>query len=319
MDVLQEMPVIGSPEPPVVETAPQLLRKRKSQLRLIAERFMRNRVALAGLCFLVVMGLMAIFAPLLSGQTLTYNPAIDPNPAIKFSPSEPGHWLGTDDIGRDELARLLFGGRISLTVGLLTMLVAMLVGVSIGAMSGFYGGWVDNAMMRFTDGVLSVPLYIVLLVLSAVILQYTHGDNSVQYTILLIAFFEWAGVARVVRGEFLSLKEREFVLAARTLGARDWRLIALHILPNAIGPIMVAATLIVGDAIIVESILSFFGFGVQLPIPTWGNLLADSQSYITLDPLLTYLPGIAILVTVLSFNLVGDGFRDALDPHLTQR
>jgi len=321
---------VQSVQPPEVsgsiDLTPVLQRKRKGQLRLIGERFARNRVAVSGVLFLMFMTLIAIFAPLLTGQTATYDPATKTDITNHFAPPfsvdpQTGQFLllGSDDIGRSELARLLFGGRISLTVGLLTAILAITLAVAIGSLAGFYGGWVDTIMMRFTDAVLSLPLYLALFVISDIILAYSRGGNSVLYVVLLIAAFEWPGVARVIRAEFLSLKEREYLLAARTLGARDWRLIILHILPNAVGPILVAATLTVGDAIIVESILSFFGFGVQAPTATWGTMLADSQSYVTTDPLLLYLPGLAILTTVLSVNLVGDGLRDAFDPYQTQR
>lgn len=318
MEALQELQTL-QPSPVGRDSAGELLTKRKGQLRLITERFVRNRIAVAGLVLLVIMASLCILAPILTGQTASYDPSTFIDLKNQFGPPQPGHILGFDDLGRDELARLLFGGRISLTVGMLTMAVAMAVGVSIGALAGFYGGWVDVVMMRFTDAVLSVPLYLVLFVISDILLQITHGDGSVFYVVILIAFFEWTTVARIVRGEFLSVKEREYILAARTLGARNWRLILLHILPNAIGPIMVSATFAVGDAIILESILSFFGFGIQPPTATWGSMLSNSQEYVNSDPLLLFLPGLAILFTVLAFNLVGDGLRDALDPYQTQR
>src|SRR5262249_9153097 len=197
--------------------------------------------------------------------------------------------------------------RVSLLVGLASMMVAVIVGITIGALAGYYGGWLDNVMMRVTDAVLSIPLYLLLFVLSA-----TFANGSVLSVVLIIAVFAWAATARIVRGEFLGAKEREFLLAARTLGANDFRLMLVHILPNAIGPIIVAATLLVGNNIILESTLSFFGFGVQKPISTWGTMLAESQSFIFTTPLLVFVPGLAILITVLAFNLMGDGLRDAL-------
>ena len=297
-----------------LELTPELTRKRRSQLRLIADRFVRNRAALVGLCVLILIALGAIFAPIIVHQTATYNPANDPNLAIALSGPIPGHPLGTDDLGRDELARLLFGGRVSLSVGILTMLLSICLGVGIGSLAGYYGGVLDNIMMRVTDAFLSVPLYLILFVLST-----SFSDGSIKSVVVLIGLFEWPAVARIVRGEFLAYKEREFLLAARTLGAGDARLMLRHILPNAAGPIIVAATLVISDAIIVESILSFFGFGVQPPTSSWGSMLSNSQSYITSDPLLLYLPGLAILITVLCFNLMGDGLRDALDPYMTQR
>jgi peptide/nickel transport system permease protein len=292
----------------------ELMQKRKSQLRLIAERFLRNRVSVAGLAVLVIITLAAIFAPILTHQTATFDPATKTNIGDTLTSPSGAHLLGTDDVGRDEFARLLFGGRVSLLVGVFTMAVAITIGVSIGMIAGFFGGWVDNVMMRLTDAILSVPLLLILIVLSA-----GFSDGTVKSTVLIIGLFYWPGIARVVRGEFLALKEREFLLAARTLGAGNLRLMVRHILPNAAGPIIVAATLAVGDAILLESTLSFFSFGIQPPTATWGTMLQDSQSYITSDTLLTLLPGLAILFTVLSFNLMGDGLRDALDPYMTQR
>jgi peptide/nickel transport system permease protein len=296
------------------ELTPELARKRKSQGRIIVERFVRNRISLIGFFVLVVIGLAAILAPILTGQTAQHDPANDPNLSLILSGPVPGHILGTDEVGRDEFARLLFGGRVSILVGLATMAVAMVIGIGIGSLAGFYGRWIDVIFMRVTDAFLSIPLLLVLLVLSV-----SFSDGSIRSVVFLIAAFEWPAVARIVRAEFLGLKEREFLLAARTLGAGDWRLILRHILPNAAGPIIVSATLVISDAILTESTLSFFGFGISPPTATWGTMVNDSQSFITTQPLLLYLPGLAILLTVLSFNLMGDGLRDALDPYMTQR
>lgn len=296
------------------EVTSELARKRRSQGRIIFDRFLRNRPAVAGALVLAIIALLAIFAPIITHQTATYDPqeAIDvPN---AFAPISLTHLLGTDDLGRDEFARLLFGARVSLLVGLASMFVAVVVGIAIGALAGFYGGWIDNVMMRVTDAVLSIPLYFLLFALSA-----TFANGAVVNVILIIAFFAWAPTARIVRGEFLGTKEREFLLAARTLGASDFRLMLFHILPNAIGPVIVAATLLVGNNIILESTLSFFGFGVQKPLSTWGTMLAESQAFIFTTPVLVFVPGLAILITVLAFNLMGDGLRDALDPYLTER
>jgi peptide/nickel transport system permease protein len=296
------------------EITPELARKRRSQFRIIFDRFTRNKVAVAGFVVLAVLLVAAVFAPIITGQTSTYDPPNDPNLSIALSGPIPGHPLGTDDLGRDELARMLFGGRVSLAVGILTALLTILIAVTVGSLAGYYGGWVDMVMMRVTDAFLSVPLLVVLFVLAR-----TFSDGSVPSIVILIAAFEWPSVARVVRGEFLGLKEREFLLAARTLGANDLRLMVRHILPNAAGPIIVAATLVVGDAIITESVLSFFSFGVRPPTSSWGSMLNNSRDFISSDPLLLYLPGIAILITVLCFNLMGDGLRDALDPYMTER
>lgn len=298
-----------------VELTPELMRQRRGQLRLIFDRFMRNKVAVAGLVVLVIIALAAILAVPLTGTTATNQPAIHVHPGNSLADPSLQHLLGTDEVGRDEFARLLFGAQISLLIGLFSMLVAICIGVAVGAIAGFYGGWVDALMMRVTDIFLSVPLYLILFVLSAAFLS--KGD--VPSIVILIAVFSWASTARIVRGEFLSLKEHEFLLAARTLGAGNWRLMLRHILPNAAGPIIVSATLLVGNSIITESTLSYFGFGLQPPTSSWGTMLAASQDYISVHPIMVFAPGLAILATVLAVNLMGDGLRDALDPYMTER
>ncbi len=312
MDVL-EQPNVVADAAVASEIVQVLSRKRKSQLRLIAERFVRNRLAVVGLVIIGLMALAAIFAPLITHQTATFDPAYTPTDDI-FAPVSLQHPLGTDDLGRDVLARMLLGARVSLSVGITAVLVAIVFGATIGAIAGYYGGIIDTLLMRFTDMVLAVPYLLILFVLSL-----TFADHSFKSIVLLIAAFAWTTVARLVRGEFLSLKEREFVLAARTLGAGDFRLIVRHILPNAAAPIIVAFTLGIGDAIIAESVLSFFGFGLAVPLSSWGVLLADSQTLFAAHPILLWAPGLAILITVLCVNLIGDGLRDALDPYMTER
>ena len=194
------------------------------------------------------------------------------------------------------------------------MLVAVTLGTAIGSLAGFYGGIIDNVLMRVTDVFLAVPSYLLLFILSA-----SFANGSTFSVIVLIAIFGWTTAARLVRGEFLALKEREYVMAARTIGARDLRVMFRHILPNALGPIIVNATLLVGNNIILESVLSFFGFGIKLPFPSWGSLINTGQGLIDSDPKLVFIPGLLIFLTVLSCNLVGDGFRDALDPRMTER
>src|SRR5262249_50588044 len=240
-------------------------------------------------------------------------PAYTPTDHI-FAPISAQHPLGTDDLGRDVLARMLLGARVSLSVGISAVIVAMLIGATVGALAGSYGGWLRTLLMRSTAMVLAVPPLLILFVLSL-----TFADHSFKSIVLLTAAFGWADVSRLVRGEFLSLKEREFVLAARTLGAGDFRLIVRHILPNAAATIIVAATLGIGSAIIAESVLSFFGFGLAVPLSSWGVMLADSRDFFISHPAFLWAPGLAILVTVLCVNLMGDGLRDALDPYMTER
>jgi peptide/nickel transport system permease protein len=231
-----------------------------------------------------------------------------------LAPPSLAHPLGTDDVGRDTLARVMAGGRVSLSVGLASMLLAILLGVGIGAFAGYYGGAVDNVLMRFTDVILAVPLYLLLFVLSA-----TFTDGTPKSVVILIAFFGWTYAARLVRGEFLALKEREYVLASRTIGARNFRLMFRHMLPNAAGPIIVNATLLIGTNIILESVLSYFGFGIKPPDASWGSMINVGQGLFDVDPWLVLVPGLLVILTVLSVNLVGDGLRDALDPYMTER
>ncbi|HLG76088.1 MAG TPA: ABC transporter permease, partial [Ktedonobacteraceae bacterium] len=222
--------------------------------------------------------------------------------------------FGTDDVGRDQFARAMAGGQVSLEIGLGSMAVAVILGISVGAFAGYFGGLIDNILMRITDVVLAVPLYLLLFVLSA-----TLTDHTPKSVILLIAIFGWTTAARLVRSEFIAQREREYVMAARTIGAKDLRLMFRHILPNAAGPIIVNATILIGNNIILESVLSYFGFGIQTPYATWGNMISYGQGFFDSDPLLVIIPGTLIFLTVLSFNLVGDGLRDALDPYMTER
>lgn len=311
MDIVQTEPQSNMP---AAELTPELTRERKSQARLIFERFLRNRVAVAGFLFLVIMTALALLAPIITHSTAHFDPANQPNLLIALRPPSLAHPLGTDALGRDVLARLLFGAQVSLEVGVVSMLVSLVFGLVIGSLAGYYGGWVDTIMMRVTDAFLATPLYLVLFVLSV-----AFNNGKVSTVVILIGALSWASAARIVRSEFLALKQREFLLAARTLGASDLRLMFAHILPNAAGPILVTVTLLVGNNIITESVLSFFGFGLQPPQASWGTMLNDSQSYFVSDPLLLYAPLLSIVLAVLSFNLMGDGLRDALDPYMTQR
>jgi peptide/nickel transport system permease protein len=308
---LQTSAIDTEVEPFLVETA-ELVQKRRSQSRIIFDRFMRNRTAVGGAIFLLVLLFFCFLGPFIWH--------VNPNTVnvlnVKETLANPSlvHPFGTDDVGRDQFARAMVGGQVSLIVGLLSMLIGIGIGTLIGALAGFYGGWIDNVLMRLTDVVLAIPLYLLLFVLSAV-----FSDGSPRTVILIIAFFSWTYAARLIRGEFLSLKEREFVMAARTIGARNLRLMFRHILPNAAGPIIVNATLLVGANIITESVLSYFGFGIQPPNASWGSMIATGNDFIDADPWLVFIPGLLIFATVLSFNLMGDGLRDALDPYMTER
>jgi peptide/nickel transport system permease protein len=230
----------------------------------------------------------------------------------KFArPGEAGFLLGADELGRDVLSRLLHAGRVSLAVGLVTALIAVLVGSLLGGLAGYYGGAVDALIMRLADVLLSMPAIFLLLALSAFL------RPSVFTITLIIGLNSWMSVARLVRGQILSLKEQEFVLAARAIGANDRRLIFRQLLPNAVPPVLIAATLTVAMAILLESSLSYLGYGIQPPTASWGNMLNNAQTYVLYAPWVAVYPGLMITVTVLSFNFAGDGLRDALDPRLT--
>jgi len=294
----------------LLELTPALVQKRRSQVRIIFDRFIRNRAALVGAAYLILLFFFCFLGPTISGhnQPDVIHPAdASQAPILKYP-------FGTDDVGRDQFARAMAGGQVSLLVGLTSMLAAIIFGIGIGSLAGYYGGIVDNLLMRLTDVVLAVPLYLLLFVLSA-----TFSDGSPRSVIFLIAIFGWTYAARLVRGEYLALKEREYVLAARTIGARNFRIMFRHMLPNAAGPIIVNATLLVGANIILESVLSYFGFGLHPPTSSWGNMISDGQALYELAPWLVFAPGLLIFSTVLSFNLVGDGLRDALDPYMTER
>jgi peptide/nickel transport system permease protein len=269
-------------------------------------RFCRHKAGLVALVVLIIEVLFALAAPVLIPRKL----AIEPNPLNILKGSSGEHWLGTDEVGRDIFARLIYASRISLSIGFLAVAVAMLVGTSVGALAGYFGGWLDNVLMRVTDAILSIPALFFLIVLSV-----TLGP-SVRTMIVVIGLLSWMELARIIRASVLSLKRREFVEAAQTMGARSGRIIGRHILPNTLAPIVVAATLGVGNALLTEASVSYLGLGVQPPEPSWGNMLYNAQSYFFNAPWITLYPGIMILITVLCINFVGDGLRDALDPRM---
>ncbi len=298
---------------PIIEITPALTQKRRSQGRIIFDRFIKNRTALVGATFLILLVLACFLGPFVTGHNQPDKLNLT-GPVSTFAPSSWQFPLGTDDVGRDQLARAMAGGQVSIEVGLLSMLVSIILGIGIGAFAGYFGGLIDNILMRITDVVLAVPLYLLLFVVSSAL-----TDHSPRSVILLISVFGWTSAARLVRGEFITLREREFVMAARTIGATNLSLMFRHILPNAAGAIIVNATLLIGNNIILESVLSFFGFGIQPPFASWGNMINYGEGFFDSDPLLVLIPGLLIFLTVLSFNLVGDGLRDALDPYMTER
>jgi peptide/nickel transport system permease protein len=251
-----------------------------------------------------------------------------PKSFIKMVKSfETFHILGTDELGRDVLVRLLYGTRVSIGVGLLVAIASALIGLIIGCFAGYYGGVWDNILMRVTDGLLSLPLLPVLIVFAAIdfskapLLRYlvTTENQAVMKLVVVLCLTSWMWVARLVRGSILSLKEREFILAAKTLGARDTTIMLRHIAPNVVAPLLVSVTLGVGESILFEAALSFLGLGIQPPTPSWGNMLFNAQELIYEAPLLAILPGLLILATTISFNYIGDGLQDAIDPKAIRR
>jgi peptide/nickel transport system permease protein len=287
-------------------------------------RVLTRPLALAAIVVLALLVVLSLAAPLIEAML-----GLDANEADllkRYQPPSAEHVLGTDEIGRDVFLRLLYGGRVSLTVGFIAAVMAAAIGTVIGVLAGYFGGRFDAALMRVTDGVIALPLLPLLIVLAAVDLSklglsaIAQSESASLYRIVAItALIGWTTVARLVRGATLSLKSRDFVRAAVALGARPLRVMAAHILPNAISPIIVATTLAVGQIILFESVLSFLGLGIQPPLPSWGNMLTNAQEVIWTAPFLAVYPGLLILLTVASCNLLGDVLQDLLDPRSVRR
>ena len=305
---------------PGAESAPGQRLSRADIRRLKWRRFRSHRLAFASAIVLLLLILACVAAPLIE-WLLGVDPERVDLDRLREGPSL-DHPLGTDELGRDLLLRMLYGGRVSLMVGLMAALCAATIGTLLGLLAGYFGGRLDSLLMRLADSVIALPLLPLLIVLAAVDLtelgipaEVAQSENVSLYRIVfLIALVGWTTVARLVRGATLSLKQREYVRAAEALGARDLRIMAVHILPNAVSPIIVATTLSVGNIILLESVLSFLGLGVQPPIPSWGNMLTGAQEVIWSNPMLAVWPGVFIFLTVICFNLLGDGLQDALDP-----
>jgi peptide/nickel transport system permease protein len=273
--------------------------------RLFWQRFRKNRLAVAGGIIVSALFFFAVFAPFLS--------PFDPNEIdrkhILEAPSMQ-HLFGTDDLGRDVLSRMIWGARISLAVGFVSVGIATIIGIILGAIAGYYGGWPERIIMRFVDIMLTVPTFFLILAVIAFI------GSSIWNIMIVIGLTAWMGVGRLVRAEFLSIKEREYVLAAKALGATDFRISFRHILINSMAPVLVSAVLGIASAVLIESALSFLGIGVQPPTPSWGNILNLGKDNIQIAWWLSVFPGLAILVTVLGYNLLGEGIRDSIDPRL---
>ncbi|CAA9574291.1 MAG: hypothetical protein AVDCRST_MAG18-2353 [uncultured Thermomicrobiales bacterium] len=303
-------------------------------------RFRRNRLSVVAMFVFIIMVLFSYGAPLVSryvtnqgfgDQNLqaTFAPAGKTISAVQIGGPNSGkatttkYLLGADELGRDVLTRLAYGGRISLTVSFLTLAIALTIGLLIGALAGYYGGWVDTVLMRLVDIFISVPGLFVLILVSTVLnnnklITGTSFYRTNGWLILpfVIAVLSWTGISRLIRGEFLTIKNRDYVEAARVLGGSDGRIIFRHILPNVLPIIIVWATLAIPGLILTEAALSYLGFGVQIPTPSWGNMLTNSTQYFSRSPSLVVLPGAMIYITVMAVNLMGNGLRDALDPRL---
>jgi len=272
------------------------------------KRVLLNPLSLWGFVIIAGILLLALFAPLIA----SHDPEAIDVKAILLAPSSI-HLMGTDGLGRDVFSRMLFGARISLLVGFVAVGIATVIGIILGAISGFYRGWVDIVIMRLVDVMLSIPTFFLILAVIAFL------TPSIWNIMIVIGLTSWMGVTRLVRAEFLSLRGREFVMASQTLGAQDARLIFKHLLPNSLTPIIVSSVLGIASAVLVESGLSFLGLGVQAPQASWGNILTDGKEYIQFAWWLSLFPGMAILITVLGYNLLGEGLRDALDPRTTKQ
>lgn len=289
------------------ETALQSLagreRERRSEFRRAWNRFKRYRPAFAGLIFIAFLLVIALIPGILSPYTPTEFPTTrGASPSLE-------HPLGADGIGRDLLSRMIHGTRVALIIAFTATFISVAIGVSIGAAAGYFGGWVDSILSRIVDAVMAIPLLVLIIALVAVL------GAGLYTTVLAIGVAIWAQYARVMRADIMSLREREFVIAARTIGATTSRVIMRHMIPNALAPVIVIATLSVGNVIILEAALSFLGLGVQPPDPSWGGILDEGRENIRAFPHISIIPGVAITLTVLAFNLVGDALRDALDPH----
>ncbi|MDO8733581.1 MAG: ABC transporter permease [Elusimicrobiota bacterium] len=274
-------------------------------LKLYLEKLLKNKLAKVGILIIVALILMAIFSPLIS----THNP-IEGDILERLQSPSKNHFLGTDEMGRDVFSRMIYGTRISISIGIIAVGISVIVGTFLGLMSGYFGGKIDTVIMRFVDIMLCFPTFFLILMVIAFL------EPNIYNVMIVIGLTSWTGLARLVRGETLSVKERDFIIAAKGLGLKKRRIIFVHILPNVIAPVIVASILGVGAAILTESGLSFLGLGVQPPTPSWGNILTSGKDYIHIAWWLSLFPGLAILITVLSWNLLGEGLRDVFDPRI---
>lgn len=299
---------LSMPLPPAEVTAAAIPDAGQTWARLAFRRFRRNRLAVLGLALqLLILGVV-----FLGSNFVSRDRALRPQPLQRLQTPSVEHLLGTDEVGRDVLARLIMAGRVSLSISYFSMVVSVLLGTVVGVAAGYFGGWLDQVLMRITDAMLSLPAIFVLLMIAAIV------RPSVPVIIIVLGFLNWMDLARIVRGDVLSQRRLNYIEAAVALGASHAGIVGRHILPGCFGSILVAAPLIVGRTLLSESALSFLGLGIQPPVPTWGNMLNQAQQFLLTAPGLAVSPGLMIVLTVVSFNMIGDGLRDAFDPKLTR-
>lgn len=280
-------------------------REGKQMWKIFWKRFRRNKLAMLGAFIIFSLAVVAIIAPLIAPFSPDQQDILH-----RLEPPSGKHFLGTDDLGRDLLSRIVYGTRVSLLVGFVAIGIAIVIGSLLGLLSGYFGGWLDTVIMRFVDIMLCFPTFFLILMVIAFL------EPSIWNVMAVIGLTGWPSLTRLVRGECLSVREREFVQAARALGLSNRRVMLVHLLPNVMAPILVTATLGIGGAILTESALSFLGLGVQPPTASWGNILTAGKDYISVAWWLSLFPGLAILITVLAYNLLGEGLRDVLDPRM---
>ncbi len=296
---IQDADILGAGDP---------ARPPRTPMQIAMGRLRKSPLAIGGIIVLTIIVAAALFAPVLTdyGQNEIDLFSINAKPSSD-------HLLGTDGLGRDVLTRLLYGGRLSLLIGVSAAILTTILGIIVGAISGYYGGWIDSSLMRFVDLMLAFPSLFVLLILAAML-----DEISVSLIVIFLGCFGWMWLARIIRGEFLTLKAREFTEAARSIGVPDRWIIIRHLMPNVVGPIIVTTTLDIALYMLAEASLSFLGFGVPPGTPTWGNMLNEARPFYTTRPLLAIAPGLTLTIAVLAINFVGDGLRDSLDPHATK-